>query len=297
MAASGRPAPAKPWERPGSQGNSSPSPFAPSSPTTSTAAAIASSGTAATTIDKQNLAQQPSTAVGAAVPLRPWERNQGGYGSYGTMSTYNRPYNSVGGYGGGAYNGGGYGYNGSPYGSSYFGGGYGSNYGGSPFGGGGMYNRIGGGYGGFGMPMGGGPLGGYGGYGAGNPMAPNPDDPYGGPPRAPSFWQSMLSVLHGVMTFFGRLAILIDENTQAFHFFITALLQLCDRAGILYGELARFVLRLLGFRPRSPKARSVAGTRALAGAEAKQGGGDGAVVASLPKEGSWDNVWSNKESQ
>lgn len=31
--------------------------------------------------------------------------------------------------------------------------------------------------------------------------------------------------MHGVMTGFGRLSILVDENTHAFHFFITALLQ------------------------------------------------------------------------
>jgi len=34
---------------------------------------------------------------------------------------------------------------------------------------------------------------------------------------------------------------------------MTALLQLLDRAGVLYGELARFVLRMLGYKvPAGP---------------------------------------------
>lgn len=120
------------------------------------------------------------------------------------------------------------------------------------YGGGGMYNR----YGGYGMN------GGYGGmmggpYGGG-PWDPNDPNGPGGPPAGPpSFWQSMLRVvswslflpstkalvcqekalktstnmlcivgqLHGVVNFFGRISMLVDENTQAFHFFITALLQ------------------------------------------------------------------------
>ena len=47
---------------------------------------------------------------------------------------------------------------------------------------------------------------------------------------------------------FGRVSFLVDENAQALHFFISAFLQLLDRFGSLYGELARFVLRLLGYR-------------------------------------------------
>ena len=42
--------------------------------------------------------------------------------------------------------------------------------------------------------------------------------------------------IHGVMTGFGRLSILVDENTHAFHFFITALLQVsfsvCLKCGL-----------------------------------------------------------------
>lgn len=67
------------------------------------------------------------------------------------------------------------------------------------------------------------------------------------PPRA---WEVMLRGLHGIMNGFGRLSFLVDENTAAMRFFVSALLTLCDRAGTLYGELARFVLRLLGWNRR-----------------------------------------------
>jgi peroxin-13 len=60
----------------------------------------------------------------------------------------------------------------------------------------------------------------------------------------------MMAGVGGIMHFFGRLSFLVDENAHAVHFFVTALLQLLDRFGSLYGELARFVLRLLGFRPK-----------------------------------------------
>lgn len=33
--------------------------------------------------------------------------------------------------------------------------------------------------------------------------------------------------MQGVVNFFGRISILIDQNTQAFHMFMTALLQVC----------------------------------------------------------------------
>ncbi|KAL2557559.1 peroxisomal membrane protein 13-like [Forsythia ovata] len=75
---------------------------------------------------------------------------------------------------------------------------------------------------------------------------------YGAPSSPPSFWISLMRVMHGVVNFFGRFSILIDQNTQAFHMFMTALLQLFDRSGLLYGELAGFVLRLLGVK-RKPK--------------------------------------------
>lgn len=46
------------------------------------------------------------------------------------------------------------------------------------------------------------------------------------PPRA---WEVMLRGLHGIMNGFGRLSFLVDENTAAMHFFVSALLTLCDR--------------------------------------------------------------------
>lgn len=99
------------------------------------------------------------------------------------------------------------------------------------------------------------------------------------------------------MHFFGRLSILVDENTQAFHFFITALLQLCDRAGVLYGELARFVLRLLGFRTGAKaRARSKAAARALEGGDMHPGHpghqpGQDIIVKPNAPEPAWDNMW------
>jgi hypothetical protein len=40
--------------------------------------------------------------------------------------------------------------------------------------------------------------------------------------------------LNGFLNFFGRLSILVDENTHAFHFFITALLQVCESSTVSY---------------------------------------------------------------
>lgn len=68
--------------------------------------------------------------------------------------------------------------------------------------------------------------------------------------RPPKAWEVMLRGLHGIMNGFGRLSFLVDENTAAMHFFVSALLTLCDRAGTLYGEVARFLLRLLGWNRR-----------------------------------------------
>ena len=74
----------------------------------------------------------------------------------------------------------------------------------------------------------------------------DPNDPRNQPMPPPPAWQRLLHSLNGVMGFFGRISFLVDENTHAIHFFITALLQLFDRTGSLYSELARFVLRILG---------------------------------------------------
>jgi len=109
-------------------------------------------------------------------------------------------------------------------------------YGSSMYGGGGMYGggMYGGGYGGMGMGM--------------NNMM-NPNEP---PPQAPPAWQRALQTLQTAVAAFSRVAFLVDENTQALHFFVESLLGLLDRAGTLYGELARFVLRLLGYKPKDP---------------------------------------------
>jgi len=86
-------------------------------------------------------------------------------------------------------------------------------------------------------------------------MPGGPWDPSMGPPPAPpTAWQTLLAGVNGVMHFFGRLSFLVDENAHAVHFFISALLQLLDRAGSLYAELARFVLRILLRRTASRKA-------------------------------------------
>jgi len=124
------------------------------------------------------------------------------------------------------------------------------------------------------------------------------------------------------MHFFGRLSFLVDENAHAVHFFISALLQLLDRAGSLYGELARFALRLIFRRHPLKEAAMVkaAGLQVPAlpasggpvgspmgmvgtgpmgvplGGDALGGGlGLGAPRTSqpvFPSTGQWDNLWS-----
>lgn len=96
-------------------------------------------------------------------------------------------------------------------------------------------------------------------------MVPQPSDI---PPK-PAMWQRFLDGLQKVVSCFGRVTFLVDENTQAFHFFITALLAFLDKAGSLYGEIARFVIKLLGFGRRS-KRTLTAGQSARA-VEAKVG--------------------------
>ena len=123
--------------------------------------------------------------------------------------------------------------------------------------------------------------------------------------------------MHGVVNFFGRISFLVEQNTQASYFFMTAMLQVCcrtiflvtfvsnklpifilklpqsswyqlfDRSGMLYGELARFVLRLLGVK-RKPKKGS------LQGPEAPAFEGPSQQFMEAPKAGNnWDNVWGN----
>ncbi|KAK7259727.1 hypothetical protein RIF29_25340 [Crotalaria pallida] len=157
--------------------------------------------------------------------------------------------------------------------------GHGSGVSGSSYGGGGglygggMYsnNRYRGGtsriYGSSGMYGGGmasgGTGGSTGGYGPGGgphgPQDPNnrnrgcphecqdPNNPNGGNPQSrPKFWISFQLRMQRVVRFFRRLSILFDQNARAFHLFMTGLVQVFDRSSVLYGELARFVLRLLG---------------------------------------------------
>lgn len=195
---------------------------------------------------------EPSTNDAASSGPLPATTSQpsvtGQYQNNLTMNSLYRPtYRGPGAYGGNTY-----GYR-SPYGSGYgYGGGYGNGYN--------SYYQPTLGYGNtYGSPYQ--PSFGYGGtYGAayqsslgmglyntpGRPHAPGgPVMPGEGHTQG---WQTFLQALHKIVDFFGRVSFLVDENAQALHFFISALLQLLDRAGSLYGELARYVLRLLGWK-------------------------------------------------
>lgn len=222
-------------------------------------------------------------------------------------------------------------------GSMYGGGGgmYGSSMGSSMYGSGGMYG-TGGMYGGgsmYGSGVGGMYGGGLGGIAGGFGMQPPgmPMDPNMPPPAGPpSAWQAMLAGINGVVQFFGRLSFLVDENAHAVHFFISALLQLLDRAGFLYGEIARFVLRVIFRKRRSLKglppgaaAAAVGGKMGLPAPQQQQPGGmlalpppavaagrgnggfssgwappalpaptaTGFTAGDLPTGGHWDNLW------
>ncbi|KAJ9176714.1 hypothetical protein P3X46_011996 [Hevea brasiliensis] len=277
---SGSNAPAKPWERAGTS-SSGPTPFKPSSPG-STSDVVEASGTAkpgemVPAVNKNTTVN--GNSLGRPVPTRPWEQQTYGstYGGYGSGLNYNSGYGS--GMYGSSYGGIG-GYGGGLYGNNMYRGGYGGLYGGGMYGGGGTYN------GGFGGPMGG--------YGMG--MGPygdqDPNNPYGAPSSPPGFWISFLRVMQGVVNFFGRISILIDQNTQAFHMFMTALLQLFDRTGLLYGELARFVLRLLGIKtkPRKVQGPGPDGLPAPQNPHRNQNYIEGPKGA---PSGAWDNVWGD----
>ncbi|XP_078163090.1 peroxin 13 [Carex rostrata] len=272
--------PSKPWERAGSA--SGPAPFRPPS-NGSTSDVVEASGTAkpgevVSTVNRTTAAT--TNTLSRPVPPRPWEQNYGSTygGGYGS-SMYGGGYS--GGYGGG--------YGGSMYGNnSMYSSGYGAGglYGSSGNGAGGLYGSsgmYGGGSlysGGLGRPMG------YGGMGMGGMgMGPygnqdDPNNPYGPPSQPPNFWMSFLRVMGGVVNFFGRIAVLIDQNTQAFHMFMTALLQLFDRSGVLYGELARFIFRLFGIRT-TPRKNIGEGPPSFQGPKANNNGN------------SWDNVWGD----
>ncbi|XP_065874473.1 peroxisomal membrane protein 13 isoform X2 [Euphorbia lathyris] len=275
--------PAKPWERAGAS-SSGPTPFKPPSPG-STSDVVEASGTAqpGEIVSAANRnTTMASNSLGRPVPARPWEQQTYGNstyaGGYGSGLNYNSGYgssmlgSSYGGLGG-SYGGGMYGNN------MYRGGGYGGGmYGGGMYGGGGMYN--------------GGPMGGGYGMGMGPYGEQDPNNPFGAPPSPPGFWMSFLRVMQGVVNFFGRISILIDQNTQAFHMFMTAMLQLFDRSGVLYGELARFVLRVLGIRTK-PRNVERPGPNGLPAPHNPHGNHKFIEAPkSAPASGAaWDNVW------
>ncbi|PIN23124.1 hypothetical protein CDL12_04160 [Handroanthus impetiginosus] len=279
---SGAGPPPKPWERAGSP-SSGPAPFKPSS-AGNTSDVVESSGTAqpgevVSTADRNTTVNR--NTLGRPVPTRPWEQQTYGstYGGYGSGLNYS-------GYGSGMY-GSSYGgiggsYGGGLYGNNMYRGGYGGLYGGGTgMYGGGMYNS--------GL---GGPMGGYG-MGMGGPFGDqDPNNPYGPPSSPPGFWVSLMRVMQGVVNFLGRVAILIDQNTQAFHLFMTALLQLFDRSGMLYGELARFVLRMLGVRTK-PKKVHPPGMEGLPGPNNTQGSQNYIEGPKAAPSGAWDGVWGD----
>ncbi|CAN8269975.1 unnamed protein product [Cochlearia groenlandica] len=296
--------PPKPWEQEGD--TSGPKPFRPAS-NTSTAGSVEASGTAnpgelVSTMNRANTASNMN-ALSRPVPARPWgQQNYGStYGGYGSnLGGVNSGYGSgtygsaLGGYGS-SYGGGMYGGS-SMYNRGGYGGGGGGLYGSSGMyggGGGGMYNSsFGGSMGGYGMGMG---------TGMGMGMSPyggqDPNDPFNEPPSPPGFWISFLHVMQGAVNFFGRVAMLIDQNTQAFHMFMSALLQLFDRGGMLYGELARFVLRLLGVKtkPRQMQ-QQPQGPNGLPLPHQPHGNQnfiEGPKAAASGGGGGWDNVWGN----
>ncbi|TVU44724.1 hypothetical protein EJB05_04176 [Eragrostis curvula] len=266
MASGSNPRP-KPWESAGT--SSGPLPFKPPSGG-STSDVVEASGTAkhgeVVSTTGNNVTSNVNSSISRPVPPRPWQQQGYGnsYGGYGSNM-----YSSYGGFGG-AYNSGGL-YGNNMY--SGYGGGYGGLYGGSGMYGGSMYNSgMGGSYGGYGMGM--------------SPYNQGPNS-FGPPAPPPGFWMSFLRVMHGVVNFCGRVSFLISQNTQAFHMFITAFLQLCDRGGMLYGELARFVLRLLGIKTKPKK-----GAIQHAGSSSLEGHGQQFADAPKANNSSWDNVWN-----
>ncbi|KAK8957744.1 Peroxisomal membrane protein 13 [Platanthera zijinensis] len=273
--------PPKPWEQAAT--SSGPTPFRPSTPG-STSVVVETSGTAK---PGELYSNTGSTAANPSIvtrplPSRPWDQNYGSsYGGYGSNMSYNTGYGS--------------GYGSSMYGSSGgLGGSYGSGlYGNSMYRGG--YGGLSGGYGTYGGMSNSGFGGTMGGYGNGGPYGnPDPNNPYGQPPSPPGFWVSFLRVMHGVVNFFGRVSMLIDQNTQAFHFFMTALLQLFDRSGMLYGELARFVLRLLGIRTKSKQKQHQPGLDQLESAD--KGRQQPFLDGPKAPGPSWDSVWGGDDA-
>lgn len=84
------------------------------------------------------------------------------------------------------------------------------------------------------------------------------------------------------------------------------LLQLFDRSGMLYGELARFVLRLLGIKtkankvnPPGPNGYPHQGPNGYPhqGQHNSSGNMNYIEAPKAAPSGSWDNVWGNDTSQ
>lgn len=65
--------------------------------------------------------------------------------------------------------------------------------------------------------------------------------------------------------------------------------QLFDRSGVLYGELARFVLRILGIRMRRRKQQQLRSSEGLG----NDGHGQRFIEGPKDPSGSWDCVWSD----
>ncbi len=101
------------------------------------------------------------------------------------------------------------------------------------------------------------------------------------------------------MTFFGRLSFLVDENAHAVHFFISALLQLLDRTGSLYGEIARFVLRVIFRRKVKHVEAMQQHGMAPPNMQGFPGGPSGPLAltqgpTATQGSGPWDNLWGGR---
>jgi len=94
-------------------------------------------------------------------------------------------------------------------------------------------------YGGYGGGMYGGGM-----YGPTGPMSFDPNEPVN---PAMSAWTKIMRTLSDVVHFFGKISFLVDENTQALHFFVGSLLGMLDRGHVLYKEMSRIVLKTLGY--------------------------------------------------
>lgn len=70
-------------------------------------------------------------------------------------------------------------------------------------------------------------------------------------------------------------------------------MQLFDRSGMLYGELARFVFRLLGIGTKSQKAQPPQ-PNGLPGPHNIVGGRNYIEGPKVAPSGSWDGVWGNE---